>query len=641
MTKSAPYTPTVKRQKVLHTMFRQSCDVEYCVEQLKTTRPEQTDTMMAVISSIRSQIPHRGEPTIIPTVLLKRLYQFLMLRIGNLSSSWLNVEETDGLISKPILMQSLLLCFHDVVAYLCASVDIQQCYAILTPEDLCEIFTLIPQIVLGLHDASRARKVTMNDDTPTNQIISLCRVITVSLLRLPGCPERLLTMGMIEEGTIQLILYSLITGVACEGGVSSSSKDDVKTVLYILQTTTTAQCSEEVRSVSNIACAALLLLVEHQKSGTLCLPKEYSQMSTVHRVFFWKCIVYVYGHSMPATVADMALRESFFRSKLSTRSDVTITKFGENVSYVRDFVPHASSKMCLHVIAAIYERTLDNQKDYGCNSTTKMGLIDCIDSCVSRKDGSQIVLDVIKWPELFHFLMLALSTDISCHPPPFGHRECMRKENCDKTVSEKVARIAIPLLRQVLSQSQKALEEDIKDFERFITILLAALKSSKSTTVGEALDLLLAALEDKILQRRVACTDAMDLTHALAIVASNETLAERSKSGLTKVISLLIEDHCCVRFVAREPKILEFLIFIAGEQNATQGQHRDTAVYCLLMLATNPCDRRLLAKSPGLLSSMIRFVSSASTGIERSDAGGTGYTRDEMKEHIFLLAEAL
>lgn len=622
----------VKRQKVLHKpqhgdshpsspcMIRQSCDMEYWVVQLNQTRPEQVDTLIAHITSIRSQIPKRGD--LVPTIILRRLYQCLMLHMGY-TSSWLEEEADRGRL---MLVQSLVFCFKDLVKYL-FSVDIHHRHAILTPEDLSEIFTLIPQMVLVLYDSSKVRKIATCDDTTTHQVVSACRRIMVTLLRLPGCSERLFTTGMTQDVKIKMIMYSLLAGAACEGVISGN--DDVWTVLRILQTTPTA--SSEVRSFSLVAGEAMHMATVFHKTGLLWLPKEYGQRSTAERVFFWKCTSYLYGSSMPEEVADRALDELSSSGKLSTNCR-------ESVSNVRDFVPHASSNSCLNVIEAVYESLLDHN-DHGYSSTKTMGILNCIDSCLSREDGSKLVLDVIGWPKLFHFLMLALSTD-GGHSPLLC-QEQIQHDQYNTGICETAAKIAIPLLHQVLVQSP-TLEEDTNDFERFIVTLLAVLKSSSSSaTVEEALDLLFAALDDKILQRRIACGESRDLAHALASVVSDDSLSGMRKGGLTKALSILIQERRCARFISREPKILEFLIYIAGGRNGTQQeQDRGTAVRSLLRLATNPCDRRMLAKMPGLLSSIIRYVRSTSTVIEGSD-DGTGYSRDEMKKQIFLLAEAL
>jgi hypothetical protein len=597
-----------------------SCSIEYWVKKLSQTRPSHADSIMTVIESIRSHLPARRDR--IPGKVLRRLYQSLMLHVGYTSPSM--KDEVDG--SRLMLVQSLFFCFRDVVHYL-RGVDLRQCHAILTPEDLLEVFTLFPRIVLELHDASRVPKISTMYQDITLKTTSAYRDIMVNLFRVPGCPEQLLITGM-QDGTTKAFLYSLLAGAACEEGISGN--DDVKSVLSFLQASTTA--SSELRSLSKTATTALSMPAASHE--TLCLPKEYCQISTMQRVFFWKCITYLYGPLIPQKVADWALDDLFCVGDLS-KSDRTSCR--ESVFDFGEFVPHASGKACLRVIAAVHE-LLHHQNCQGCNSKTIMGVIDCLGSCIARQDGSKLVVDTVEWSKLFPFLMLAFSTDNNISTT-LSHRR-IQQDYCSATVAGNAAKIAIPLLRELFFRNP-TLQDDTIDIGELMILLLAVLKSSFVPSVEEALDLLLIALDDKNLRRHIlACGQARDLTHALAIVVRNETMSGATKGGLTKAFSLLIQEYNCAHIVSREPGIMEFLILTAGENNGIQGLHRGTAVRSLLRLATNPCDRRMLAKMPGLLSSMIRYARGTSIGIE-GNHDGTGYSRDEMKKQIFLLARAL
>jgi hypothetical protein len=166
------------------------------------------------------------------------------------------------------------------------------------------------------------------------------------------------------------------------------------------------------------------------------------------------------------------------------------------------------------------------------------------------------------------------------------------------------------------------------------------LNSFDASIVGDAVDLLVIFLQDMAMRRRVACAQPRDLMQALATVANHDGLSEARKRVLTNVFSSLIDEYQGALMVSREPKVLGFLIRIASDRNDIGGLERGAAVRCLLRLAKNPCYCRMLAKLPGLLSSLIRYVRTT-TGIHYGTAGGNVCSRDEMKKQIFLLAKAL
>jgi hypothetical protein len=132
-----------------------------------------------------------------------------------------------------------------------------------------------------------------------------------------------------------------------------------------------------------------------------------------------------------------------------------------------------------------------------------------------------------------------------------------------------------------------------------------------------------------------------DLIYALALVAPRNFIDEERKIKLAHIFSLLIHEMKNIHFLARRKPILAFLICLAnGSYCETESRGQEISVCMLMTMATNSCNRRMLAKEPGLISSLIRYT--RTTTDESVDVPLERYiSRKEMKELIFLLAKAL
>lgn len=124
--------------------------------------------------------------------------------------------------------------------------------------------------------------------------------------------------------------------------------------------------------------------------------------------------------------------------------------------------------------------------------------------------------------------------------------------------------------------------------------------------------------------------DRANSSDTLAILKSISTMVHAEPSSQTMVVerSLL-------------PKLLDAVVAIL--QRSPVSDHHPIAMNFLLILSQNPCHRRILAKHPGVLSSMIHFL--RSHGTTHPMPGSSPCLQlpneGEMKRHVLLIAQAL
>jgi hypothetical protein len=133
-----------------------------------------------------------------------------------------------------------------------------------------------------------------------------------------------------------------------------------------------------------------------------------------------------------------------------------------------------------------------------------------------------------------------------------------------------------------------------------------------------------------------------DCAYALALVAlsKGDHVTPSTKEKLLCSFSCIVYQMKSVHAVAREPTIVAMLVQIVGGtfDSAINREARAMSLAVLVEMSMNPCDRRILAKTPGLVSSMIRYIRAEPNGISLSRRN---ISRDELKKHILLIAEAL
>ena len=141
---------------------------------------------------------------------------------------------------------------------------------------------------------------------------------------------------------------------------------------------------------------------------------------------------------------------------------------------------------------------------------------------------------------------------------------------------------------------------------------------------------------------------------SLARLISSHHLPSSKILATLHAISTMLETEPTNNFLAREPAVVEAVVTMTVFQNPdtseasmmTAQEIRKEALMILLCLSENPCNRRILAKHPGLLSSMIHVARhlppdpiELHSSIETGPHAGGRFA--DMKRHILLLAHAL
>ena len=127
---------------------------------------------------------------------------------------------------------------------------------------------------------------------------------------------------------------------------------------------------------------------------------------------------------------------------------------------------------------------------------------------------------------------------------------------------------------------------------------------------------------------------------AVAEAASNEFATDRIRGGGVRIIWILAtkNEGMKIEALTRIPKVLEVLVNVASSSGDNSLTEKTKALEVLLRLSENICNQRILAKQPGLLSSLIRYTRS----VPRESRNVEDVTmRNLMKQQILSLARAL
>ena len=161
--------------------------------------------------------------------------------------------------------------------------------------------------------------------------------------------------------------------------------------------------------------------------------------------------------------------------------------------------------------------------------------------------------------------------------------------------------------------------------------------------MGSTIELLFAALQNSKTGSIVESSTLLpDLVNALGDLSSKNFFVEENlKAQLAPAFSTLIEKIRNVNFLARKASNLTFLVRLANGSyfETDQSRVQEISICTIMKLAKNPCNQRILAKEPGLLSTLIRYTRMAPENT--AVMSESRISRKEMKDRILLVANAL
>jgi hypothetical protein len=133
---------------------------------------------------------------------------------------------------------------------------------------------------------------------------------------------------------------------------------------------------------------------------------------------------------------------------------------------------------------------------------------------------------------------------------------------------------------------------------------------------------------------------------SLAQVLSSHRVQSSEILIILQAFQTVLEKEATNSYLARQPRVMESVvtltIFPSGDSSEASlaKQIRLAAMRIILCLSENPCNRRILAKHPGLLSSMIHCARQLSS-LERSEHPPPLVVREEEEEQQTLSSKVL
>jgi hypothetical protein len=203
-------------------------------------------------------------------------------------------------------------------------------------------------------------------------------------------------------------------------------------------------------------------------------------------------------------------------------------------------------------------------------------------------------------------------------------------KHCESYIAQEAGIVLVLILSQMVNNWHHLSKPQLHNSVALVSVLLTAEK----TVAERAVDVICNWFENEMLRMQIIDLHP-EIISALAKLASHEFTSWATRRQIVGIFWTMVEkDATQTNFLSSEPKVLESLVSSASSQiRGDGGSSRKLALCTLLKLSNNACNRRILAKQPGLLSSMIRCTRALSDENQEF--------RDVLKKQILLLASAL
>jgi hypothetical protein len=530
---------------------------------------------------------------------IHKLHRTLILYLGFLLGSLRRPSIDIG--KRHEVFSSLILCLRDL--YVKDHVNVSRSAAD-NGDEFEEVFILIPKIL---------EKISSDilDTKYVSEANKACYEIMKSWLTAPVLLKKFVTKS--TTMTLEIFLFSLLQLM----GKSSTSirNGNGEQIIHEFLKPLRSICdhNSEFQKLLDVAMLAL------QSRPEL----SFGYLSHRHKIFYWRCVSKFTSHR--SEIADSAVD-----AMISYSSEITDNFLSRQVmTCIGEFIQEVTPKTHMRVMQCIGEiflrknRCVDSGDTYINENILDENLIEmleCFSLCMNRADAADQFLRIDDWETIFDILV------------------CIATDHQDTDNAENAAIVVIPILKSLVLSDQSSSLLVSKSIE----VLSVFISSQNLRIVEQTINLLFDFSINSKIVKLVASTDmSPDLIYALALVAPRNFIDEERKIKLAHIFSLLIHEMKNIHFLARRKPILAFLICLAnGSYCETESRGQEISVCMLMTMATNSCNRRMLAKEPGLISSLIRYT--RTTTDESVDVPLERYiSRKEMKELIFLLAKAL
>jgi hypothetical protein len=532
-----------------------------------------------------------------------RLHGMLLLRLGFVMSS-ASKNNDNPTTTHSTLVFLLLQCLQALYQHLKNSCSLFQS---LDSEDLQESFGLVLQIVSGycLHVENDCCDDTISTTALRQRIIMACWKVLDTLI-----PSTIGTL-IEEHRSLQELLTKLLWSISASTNDNNEPAGKfLKSLLLYAPADLDCKVHQHWASIASMALADDTGMLR-----TINLPSMIA--SPQSKVFYWNCILSCANatKSQVSTEIDEVLKEL---SKLTTSCGMSNAAVMECLCRLAQQSTSLSQDSSRLVSSALVTTLLENQ--WNLASMDRRQALSCVLSLVERDDeGIQAVLQIER---LESFLDLCAKAAL---------------KDDDKYTSISASKLFTCIASSMVKEQRK---DTTKIF--FIMSRVTALLSSEvDDIVQNAVDLIHQILKGPKMQRSVI-EEYPDLITELAQVATNDFASHATRHKVMQAFHQVV--HTADAFLgefARYPKVLEAIVQAASQHTSiasNQAEMRNVALSLVLRLSSNVCNRRILAKQPGLLPSLIRYTRSV-PGDEREDE--TLLSREETKKQILVLATAL
>jgi hypothetical protein len=466
----------------------------------------------------------------------------------------------------------VLRCMHNLYQH-------SSCQAFINPTERVESYLMILQLIHGANEEHH------NFTAHLGAIHDQCFKIVNLLLRRDFSISQLLFENRFE---IERLLSTLLLG--------GSEKTRQATVVKLL---------DEVSSFGPTAnCLATLALNILKKTPM----QQVQASSSVHdQLFCWKCILVFEHITVPRGVRILESLKKLYLSPTKTPFEKDSIRLG--------------TLQCLHLLKKQLETLSDG-------AIVVHALLKC---AIHDEAGLDLA---------FSWLFTLLKGQGKDFQHPLDSMELKRLlEFLASNAFRRNGLANIPAAKAlVLIVSFKSKSFNLispKEQLSFISLISDLLTANISVCVTESAVEIVEFLLDSQATERFVSVFQPKLSFALAKAASDEFATNAARGGAVRVFwKMVINNDAHMNSLSRTPKVLETLVAVASEQEMSA--ERKLAYSTLMRLSENVCNRRLLAKQPGLLASLIRYARSISQEMTDNPA-----VRNDIKKRILSLATAL
>ncbi len=563
------------------------------VERLVQTNAICSDNLIEILGQIRANTNFIESNSLQESLALRKLHGTLILHIGFLLGSLKEASESNEKSEE--VLSALILCLWDL--HTSKKETLQE---FITGEELSELFVLVPDVICSIFpDMSGKRNIS--ETTVRQEIKKGCHDILLSWLSVPILLEHVISKGTIPE--LENFILALLKSNNPNAMPNTNEKAKVNEILEQLR----ALCDNHSEFRKLLDVAQLVCAGSHASSSLDGLSPRLT-------IFYWRCVSCVLV-DIGVIDADRAT-DSLMPYGIS--NDFLLSRLA--MSCMSEFIPSSSQDRHRRLLTFASKALLD--RDVDSKETNLSSMLQCLCLCMKLSSSIDFFLQQKSWENVFDSLVF------------------LAEDEEDSNVAEKASMVIIPILKRLVISDE---HRSSLPFDQSLEILIFLLSLHHTSIVGSTIELLFVALQNSKTRRIMESSTLLpDLVNALGDLSSkNFFVDENLKAQLAQAFSILIEKIRNVNFLAKKASNLTFLVRLANGSyfETDQSRVQEISICTIMKLAKNPCNQRILAKEPGLLSTLIRYT--RMTPENTAVLSESRISRKEMKDRILLVANAL